>query len=328
MPSNYFFVALSGLLFTMLAIFLLKMIASKHNLFITNGIPLIGGIAMAISFLSASSLGSFLFKTPPFINPGLVAPALIMLICGIFDDTKELSVFFKFFVQFLAAVALIFSGIKTKIIYLSDAANIIITLVWVIGITNAFNLLDVTDGLAAGTAFISGLSFFVLSYFSGNVSTSIILAALCGVVLGFLIYNFPPAKVYMGNAGSHFLGFLFAALAITVGYADTERRFALISPLLIMGFPIFDTLFLIFVRLKQKKPVFKKSKDHLVLRFLKIGHSRKKALFYMLSLCLFFSFSGILITKVPTYLGVVIALIVLVTSVLVAGKMDKVQVDA
>jgi len=243
---------------------------------------------MGLSFLIAYLVISFSSGNLSQQTTGIIISSFIMLILGIIDDLRELSIPAKLFVQIIAASLLILSGNRTHIVYIGDAANIIITFIWIIGITNAFNLLDIMDGLAAGIAVIVLISFSVVAFLNGDNNILVLALALLGPLFAFLKYNLPPAKVYMGNSGSHFLGFFIAAVALTISYASLENKIALLSPLLILGFPIFDTVFLILMRLFKRRLPFKKSNDHLALRFLALGYSKRKVLLIMMSLGLFF----------------------------------------
>ena len=248
-----------------------------------------------------------------------------MLIFGVVDDWKELSISAKFLVQILTISLLIFLGIKTQIVGIGNFLNIIITFVWVIGITNAFNHLDIMDGLAGVTALIVSFAFFAVSIFNNDTRITIISLALAGATFGFLIYNLPPAKIYMGNSGSHFLGFVLASVALAISYAPIERKTALFSPLLILGFPIFDTAFLVFMRIKQKRSAFRKSEDHLALRLLKMGYSKSKILIFMFLLCLFFSLSGVAVSQVPNLFGIFIIVVVILASIVLSIQMSKIS---
>jgi UDP-GlcNAc:undecaprenyl-phosphate GlcNAc-1-phosphate transferase len=150
---------------------------------------------------------------------------------------------------------------------------------------------------------------------------------LLGPLFGFLFRNFPPAKVYMGNSGSHLLGFVLAGISIMISYAPLERRVALVTPLLILGLPILDTAFLIFMRISKKKLPFKKSNDHLPLRLLALGYSKRKALLTMFSLCLFFSICAIMVSRFSNFVGISIIIFVIVVSWLFTKKMSKVAIN-
>jgi len=327
MVTDYLFVVIASFLLSILFILLFRRIASKYNILKLQGIPLIGGIGIGISFLIVSLIIFFLLKVLSLEIFGIILSSLLMLVFGIIDDWRELSVIAKFLVQIIATTLLIIFGVRTQIMYMGSLTNIIITYVWVLAITNAFNHLDIFDGLASGVATLVGSSFFVISLMNQQSAIAILTLSLIAATFGFFIFNLPPARIYMGNCGSHLLGFTLAAIAITISYAPLERKIALLSPLLILGFPIFDTGFLILMRIKQGKLPFKKSNDHLVLRLLALGYSKKKALVIMLALGLFFCFSGVLLSQVSTTLGIVIIAIVLCVSLAITQKMGRISID-
>ncbi|MFA5100437.1 MAG: MraY family glycosyltransferase, partial [Candidatus Omnitrophota bacterium] len=146
--------------------------------------------------------------------------------------------------------------------FLNTAANVVVSAVWIIAITNAFNLLDIMDGLCAGVTIVIASGLLFVCILSNDMQNAVLLLVMIGSVGGFLMSNMPPAKVYLGNAGSHFLGFMLAAISINISYASLNHEVSLLSPLLIMGFPIYDTFFVAFLRLKKGKSAIKKSKDH------------------------------------------------------------------
>jgi len=327
MITNYIFIFSSGFLLTSAFILLLKKSTLRLNLLINAGIPLIGGIAMGLSFALISFFSCFILnKFSPMIL-GIIIAALIMLIFGIIDDWRELSIKAKFSVQIIATILLVLFGIRTQIVYIGALPNMIITFFWVLGITNAFNHLDVMDGLAASTAVIISLAFFIISLLGSNINIAILSLVLLSASIGFLIFNLPPAKIYMGNAGSHFLGFVLAAIAISISYASLERKTALLSPILILGLPLFDTAFLILTRLKNNISPFRKSNDHLALKLLSIGYSKKKTLSALVILCLLFCFCGILVSQARNIFGLIIITLVILFSLTVLLRMHKVSIN-
>jgi len=325
MLINCFVIFLSSFVAGMILIFLLNKFALKYKVLIPQGIPLVGGIALGLSFIIACLVGFLSYGSLPQEVKGIIVASFILLVFGVIDDWRELSILAKFSVQIIATSLLVLFGVRTQIVYIGNLANIIITFIWVLGISNAFNHLDVVDGLAAGCAIIVSLAFFVISFLNGDIKNAILALALSGAILSFLIYNLPPAKIYMGNSGSHFLGFVLAAIALAISYAPLGRKVALLSPLLILGFPIFDTIFLILMRLKQGRSVFKKSNDHLALRFLKLGYSKIKTLLFMLMVALFFSFCGIVISQASNLFGSTIIAFVLLVSLGLTRKMSRVS---
>lgn len=328
MLINYLLTSFSSFLAGIIFIWLLRKLTLRYKILLPQGVPLIGGIAMGLSFMFACIIALLFYKNLWQEVRGIIIPSFIMLIFGFVDDWKELSILAKFLVQIMATSLLIFFGIRTQIVNIGNLANIIITFIWMLGISNAFNHLDIIDGLASGTAVIVSLAFLTISLLNGDIKIIILALALSGAIFSFLIYNLPPAKIYMGNCGSHFLGFILAAIALAISYAPLERKMALFSPLLILGFPIFDTAFLMLMRIKQGRSAFKKSNDHLALRFLKLGYSKNKTLYLMLILALFFSFSGVAISQVSNFLGLIIIIFAGLASLAVTRRMGKVSIDA
>ncbi|MGA2775323.1 MAG: MraY family glycosyltransferase [Candidatus Omnitrophota bacterium] len=263
------------------------------NGFMQQGVPAIGGLSMgAMFFILAPAI--FLQKGIfPKEAQGILLASFFMFIFGIIDDKKRLSVVVKAIMQIIAALILVAFGVKTQIIYIGTTANIIITLIWLIGITNSFNHLDIMDGLAAVAAAICVGAFLFLTALKTDIFPITLAVILIGGLSGFLRYNLPQAKVYLGNTGSHFIGFIIAAMAITISYATIERKIALISPLLILGLPIFDTAFVIFMRILKRKSPFMKSNDHIATRLLRIGLSKWQTLLLMGGWGMLCAFSGI-----------------------------------
>lgn len=327
MYFRYFLILSFSFLIGMVSASLWRRISVRKKLLLRGGIPLVGGICIWLAFVIASSLSFILYgKLSPQIM-GIIFGSLIMFGFGIIDDCYELSVIVKFLVQIIATTVLIFFDVRTHIVYIPEMLNIIITYIWVLGITNAFNHLDVTDGIAGMTAAIVSLAFFLVAFLNGDVKIAILSLTLTGAILSFLIYNFPPAKIYMGNSGSHSLGFVLAAIALVISYASLGRKIALLSPILILGFPIFDTVFLILIRIIRKKLPFKKSNDHLALRFLALGYSKKKTLLFMSIWGLFFSLYGVIVSQVSNFLGITIVVFVILVSLILTKKMLKVAID-
>jgi len=325
MLIKYSIIFLLGFLFSILFIVLFRKISLKNKLINRQGIPLIGGICIFLSFIFVCLLGFKIFGILSSYATGIIISSAVMLLFGLIDDYCELSIITKFFIQIVSTSLLIFFGIRTYIIYIGNLPNIVITFIWVIGITNAFNLLDVIDGLSASVAVIISIAFFIISIFTGNTTSAILILSLSGAIIGFLIYNLPPARIYMGNSGSHFLGFIFAAIAMLISYAPLKREIALFTPLLILGLPIFDTLFIILIRISKKKLPFEKTNDHLPLRLLALGYSKRKVLLIMLSLCLFFSVCGILVSRLSNSAGIAIIIFVIAVSWAFTKKMSKIK---
>lgn len=224
----------------------------------------LGGLAIYLSFLLALAL------TVPFSRGtlGLLLAGSIVVLIGLVDDLGSLSPWTKLAGQAVAVVVLVKSGIYIKLTFLPPAVAIGLSLVWLLACTNAFNLIDIMDGLSAGTAIVASFGLIVVATLGGNHDAALVLAALAGSCLGFLRYNFEPAKIYMGDCGSLFLGLMLGATAMNNAYTRTNRL-AAVAPALILGVPLFDMLFVMYVRRRRGLPVMLGSPDHVALRLRK-----------------------------------------------------------
>lgn len=289
--------------------------------------PCLGGVAIYLAFL-ASNFIAYLFHAgiyPKFT--GLIISSTMIVIFGLIDDAKELKPFEKIGLELFAIAFLILSGIVTKISFLPVWANMAVTLVWVLFITNAFNLLDIADGLMSGLVIIISLTLFVISMVSKDIFSSIVLIALIGAHLGFLRHNYPPARLYMGDTGSLFSGFLIAAIAINISYAPIERPVALVTPILAMSLPIYDTFFLIIMRLRKRRPIFSKTNDHLALRLVTMGYNVTKSIWIMYLFSIFLAAASIIVAFSNNRIGGMVLVIVMVAFILMGKRAGMVKIE-
>jgi UDP-GlcNAc:undecaprenyl-phosphate/decaprenyl-phosphate GlcNAc-1-phosphate transferase len=250
-------------------------------------IPRMGGLAIYISFLIVMF---FEFKNFRSVHYGLLIGGTIIVVGGIYDDIKSLRPSHKLIIQLLATTCLILSGITIRLVtnpfnnifpYMNLGFwGIPITILWVIGITNAFNLIDGLDGLAAGIAFISAITLLVVSIINGRYETILFTTILSGAILGFLPYNFYPASIFMGDTGSQLLGFFMAAISIE-GAIKSTTSLVIAVPLLALGLPIYDTVFAMVRRKINGKPIMEGDKGHLHHRLLSLGLNQKQAVLIM-----------------------------------------------
>lgn len=291
-----------------------------------KGKPCLGGIGIYAAFLLTLLAVSF-FKIP-FDGrlSGLVISSGIIILLGVMDDAKDLRPLVKIAVELAAIAVLVSFGIVTKLALLPMWVNVFITLLWVLFITNAFNLLDIVDGLTSGLVVIISLTLLIISLANGDIFSSIILLALAGAHIGFLRYNYPPARLYMGDTGSLFSGFLLAAVAINVSYAPLERPVALLTPVLAMSLPIYDTMFLIIMRMRKKKPIFAKTDDHFALRLMTMGHSVRKSLCIMYIFCIFLALSSLVVAFGSNLVGILAILGVLLVFIFMGKRVGMVRV--
>jgi len=224
----------------------------------------LGGLAIYLSFLLALAL------TVQFSREmlGLLLAGSIVVLIGLVDDLGSLRPWTKLAGQTVAVAVLVKSGIYIKLTFLPGPVAIALSVVWLLACTNAFNLIDIMDGLSAGTAMVASIGLIVVANLGGNADAALVLAALAGSCLGFLRYNFEPARIYMGDCGSLFLGLMLGATAMNNAYTTTNRL-AAVAPGLILGVPLFDMLFVMYVRRRRGLPVMLGSPDHVALRLRK-----------------------------------------------------------
>jgi len=276
--------------------------------------PTLGGIAIFLSFVIPYAI---------FVGHGwtfwaFVICALGAFGLGLFDDLVHIKPNSKLLGQIIIASVFINFGLRINIQFL-PYLSVPLTIIWIIGIMNAFNLLDNMDGLCAGIGLIVAIVMLVYSVLHSNWELSLATAILAGSVLGFLGYNFNPAKIFMGDCGSLFLGFVFAALAILGTKKEASSLvFVILIPSLILAVPIFDTLFVTLTRSMNSRPISVGGKDHVSHRLVTLGLSEKKAvllLYFIAVIC----GGGALLYDITNKLLVLMLALVLVIGLLLFG---------
>ena len=284
-------------------------------------IPRLGGVGIFLGFAAAMLL------TQPIGHQetGLLIGCTIIVLTGIADDILDLKPRTKLVAQIVAAVIVAFFGIRVEVIthpfgsvfHLGQWA-IPVTVLWIIGVTNAINLIDGLDGLAAGTAVIAAVTMATVAGLEGRMLVSGFALILAAAVLGFLPYNFSPAKIFMGDSGSMFLGFTLAALAIQ-GLTKGATFISIVIPVIILGIPIFDTLFAIIRRYRNHRPIFEADKGHLHHRLLQLGLSHRQTVLSIYAVDCFLGFSAVILNILSTEQSIV-ALIIMASVILIAGE--------
>ena len=243
--------------------------------------PRFGGIAIYLGIMAA--LAVFALKDRGITS--VMAGCTLIYILGLIDDLKDLKPLVKLCGQIVCASVVYIMGVRIEFITnyfgpgnmaFGDVACFIITILWLIAITNAVNLIDGLDGLAAGIAAISALCIGYVAYIHGQYVPTLAMMAIAGAALGFLPYNFNPAKIFMGDSGSELLGFSIAAVSI-LGTVKSATMVVVIIPALVLGLPIFDTIMAIFRRLAKHQSIGTADKEHLHHRIMKAGFGQKRA---------------------------------------------------
>lgn len=292
--------------------------------------PRLGGLAVFIAFTTAVLLTQ---ELSPNIMGLLVGGGLIILL-GIVDDTRGLSPKVKLAGQVVAACAVIYFEVTVKFLTnpFSDEMlalgllSIPVTVLWIVSVTNAVNLIDGLDGLAGGTVCIASLTLAAVVWIESAVSggspgqyEAITLALiLAAAVLGFLRYNFYPARIFLGDTGSMYLGFSVAVLSV-MGLAKSATFISVIIPVVILGIPLLDTTCAIIRRFHEQKPIFQPDKEHLHHRLMGIGLSHRQAVLCIYGVNIMLGLSAILLTLMTTKQAIIF-LVVLSTVVLILAN--------
>ncbi|HEY6765759.1 MAG TPA: MraY family glycosyltransferase [Candidatus Sulfotelmatobacter sp.] len=291
-----------------------------HN----SPLPRLGGVAIFISFVVSMAVSAVL----AFYNPRLHAafslktlaiilvPATLIFLLGVYDDVYTAGPYLKFSVQAVAAVMLFMGGLRivnVPVIFGSHVlpwfAGLPLTVLWVLAITNAFNLIDGLDGLAAGSALFSTLVAFVVALLNGPSLVTVMTIALAGAILGFLRFNFNPATIFLGDSGSLFIGFLLSALALQ-GAEKAPTIVAVAIPVVSFGLPILETSLSVIRRLISGRPVFTADREHIHHKLLQHGLSHRQVVILLYGVSAGFAMlSLLLLWPAGSSLGLVLAVL-------------------
>ena len=294
-------------------------------------IPRIGGIGIYAAFM-VSILVQLLFVdlTPEYMMSliGLMVGGTIIVAIGIIDDYCDLPAKVKLLGQIIAA-AVVVIGFDVRIDVITDPLGDYIyleflaipaTIFWIVGLTNTVNLIDGLDGLAAGVATIASVTICLVALQQGYALVAVLTAALAGAAIGFLFYNFNPAKIFMGDTGSMFLGFMLAGISV-IGAVKSAATIALIVPILALGLPIMDTTFAIVRRYRGGVPIFKPDKGHLHHRLLDLGFTQRQAVLLMYIISALLGLSAVALTEVSGGIALLIFAGVVVSVLFGAKKL-------
>lgn len=276
-----------------------RKVHSKH-------MPTMGGLAIFFAFF----LGHLIFRYPHFQFQGIFYGGLIILAAGIVDDLFGLQPRWKLLAQFIATTVVIFYGQvyfhSFTIPYVGwvdpGFVGYIITYLWVIGMTNAINLIDGLDGLASG---ISSITFLTMYFLAAQVNDYFVMTyalILAGSTMGFLIYNFHPAKIFMGDTGAMFLGYIVAVMAM-MGFRNATF-ISFVVPILILGVPVFDTVFAMVRRKIQGRPITQADKGHLHHLLMDLNRSQTKTVLIIYGISILFSAVAVIYDTVSPLMGV------------------------
>ncbi len=274
-----------------------------------EAVPTLGGLAMAVAVLLVAWIAMAVPGPAQLLDPrpliGLTLAAIPILALGVVDDVWGVHPIAKLGVQISAALVLAMFGYGIPVLtnplggqFAAGALNLPLTVLWVLIVINAVNLIDGLDGLAAGVAVIASATLWWVARSHGDFYVMFLASPLIGAGLGFLRYNFPPARVFMGDTGSGFLGLMLAAISLLENRKGTATV-TLLFPLVAMGLPIADGVFAFFRRLMRGKPVLRADSEHIHHRLLRLGLSPRSALFVLWYLCAYLGLAAVVFSALP-----------------------------
>ncbi|MFN7135026.1 MAG: glycosyltransferase family 4 protein, partial [Myxococcales bacterium] len=271
-----------------------------------TAIPRLGGLAIAVGFLAP--LGVMYLTSPdvasqlravPLPLTGVLVGGVAMCAVGVVDDTRGIRAIHKLLFQIAAAVFAFACGLRISAIHLPLvgvielwALALPVTVLWIVGVINAVNLIDGLDGLAAGVVFFAAVTNLVVAWLSASLMLGLLSGAIAGAVVGFLFYNFNPARIFMGDSGSYFLGYVLATTALITSQ-KSATAVSLLVPVMALGVPIFDTLFAMVRRFLEKRPLFSPDRGHIHHRLLDMGLTHRRAVVIIYAVCGIFTVAAI-----------------------------------
>ncbi|MCJ7600341.1 MAG: undecaprenyl/decaprenyl-phosphate alpha-N-acetylglucosaminyl 1-phosphate transferase [Desulfobulbaceae bacterium] len=271
-------------------------------------IPRIGGVAIFIAFFSSITISLFFSDIETLIQKDktflyIFAGGALTFGLGFFDDLKRLSPRTKFSIQIIAALCAYAGGIQITSIVLPvigpvhfELLSLPVTIFWVLLVINAINLIDGLDGLAAGISFLVCLVLIILCMIQQNMAIAYILAALAGSILGFLVFNFNPASIFMGDCGSYFIGYMIATLSI-FGSFKSHTAFTFLIPIIALGVPLLDTIWATVRRFILGQHLFYPDKNHFHHRLLRLGYSHKRAVLVLYGATIFLGLTSLIMVN-------------------------------
>ena len=287
--------------------------------------PLLGGIAIFFAFLAGimsqwDIIG--LFRNNHLL--AILSGASLLLIIGLIDDRIGMNPNTKLLGQFLAAMILYKAGLR--ITFLGNYyLNLIVTYLWIIGMTNAFNLLDNMNGLSTGIAAIASFFFGIIAWMNGQGLVCITSFCLCGSCLGFLKHNFPVGKIFMGDAGSLVIGFILSAIAISGNWKSYGFFTSIAVPLMVLAYPIFDTTLVTVARILEGRSIFQGGKDHSSHRLALLGLKSRNTVLIVYLICALLGILALVVSKSSFKTGITIIIFVITGLALLGVRLSLVK---
>ncbi|MCS7054665.1 MAG: undecaprenyl/decaprenyl-phosphate alpha-N-acetylglucosaminyl 1-phosphate transferase [Thermoflexales bacterium] len=275
----------------------------------TRPVPKLGGLAILLGVLAAALV---LGRQMGFQQlASMVIAATVMSFMGLLDDRFGLNPYIKMLIQISAAVLVYVFDVRVQL-FSNTFLDMLLTVVWIVGITNAMNFLDNMDGLLAGVSAVISSFCLVLAIMNGQYLVGLLAAAVLGACIGFLVWNFNPATVFMGDSGSMFLGFLLACIAIKLRFVGRDPSVSWMVPVILMGLPIFDTTLVTLSRLRRgRNPLTSPGKDHTSHRIANHGFNRREAVMILYLVCGALGITALIASVADVWASIIIAVALL-----------------
>jgi len=342
----YLYIFITGLILSLIFTKLAGRIAPKlgfidqpaERKFHTRPTPVFGGEAIFLSFWIIIFVNLAVLVFWPKIIPALIQRHLtgihlkmlwlisiligsgVIALLGLADDKWILQPKWKLLIQFIIAGFMVSMGIRIRIFLHFKILSYIISIIWIVGITNAFNLLDNMDGVSSGVAFISSFILWIIAVTLHEYFIAAILAVFMGSLIGFLFFNFPPAVIFMGDCGSMFIGFMLSIITILGTYyrPESPTLFPVVIPLLVLAVPLFDTISVIAIRIKHNAPIFRGDKNHFSHRLVRRGMGVRTAVMFLYLVTLGTGLPAVLLPTLSLTGAVIVFLQVLAVIAIIA----------
>ena len=290
----------------------------------TQPMPRLGGVAIYVGCIAALLALSDRFYVSQLVS--ILVGATLVSFLGVWDDHHGLRPLLKLAGQVLATGILLMSGIRVGFLH-NPVLDLGATLLWVVGTTNALNLLDNMDGLSGGVATVASIFFLLLAAMSGQYLVASLAAALLGACLGFLYYNFNPASMFMGDTGSLFIGFVLAALGIKLRFPDNVDFVTWMIPVVVLGLPVFDTGLVVVSRLRRGlNPLTNPGRDHVSHRLVAMGATKREAVLMLYLVCCALGVVAMFLTQASVVEGYFIGGVLVLAAVYALWRLEQVQV--
>jgi len=287
----------------------------------TSPLPRLGGVAIYAGCILALLLFDRFYMSQLV---SILIGATIVSFLGIWDDYRTVKPLIKLGGQIIAGLILIYSGVKVNFLPY-EILNIIATLLWIVTITNALNLLDNMDGLSGGVATIACAFYFLVSVMTGQYLVASLAAALFGACLGFLYYNFNPASIFMGDSGSLFIGFLLATIGIKLRFPSNVAFVTWMVPVVVLGLPLFDTTLVVISRLRRGlNPLTTPGKDHVSHRLVHLGLTQREAVLILYLVCCCFGLTAMFLMHASIFEGYFIGVLLCIIALYAIWRLERV----